>query len=602
CPAWIHKLIFEYIGLDWIYLLVLGIIMALLSFLIDYCITQIQHAHILAYQSAKHSGFLQYLAWVFLPMIFLLFSVGFVKLCSIHAIGSGIPEMKTIMRGYSLHHYLSFRALIAKSVGLIAAAGSGMPIGKEGPFVHIASIVASIMNRILGVFRGLYKNESHNMDLLAAACAVGVSSNFAAPIGGVLFSIEVTSTHFAVRNYWRGFFSAVCGAFVFRLLSVWDREEQTITALFSTHFRVDFPFDMTEMLAFIFIGIVSGFSGALFVYLHRKLIELRRKYRKNVVSKFFRKSIFLYPAIICFIYFSLTFPLGLGRYMASIVTPKEAIDELFSNATWYRGHADNIKAQKILDHWDHPNIYVSLLLFIIFQFFWTAASVALPIPCGVVLPVFIIGAAFGRLIGEAMAAWFPLGIRSGDGLFSPIVPGGYAVIGAAALAGSVTHTISVSVIVFELTGQIVHIIPVMVAVLISNAIATKLQPSFYDSIIQIKKLPYLPEIYEDKAYDIYVSDIMRTDIKYLSYKSSYEDLDKLLETTKLKSFPLVESADSMVLLGSLQRKQLEGLLARYINKVAQEVSTSQPTTEPKRDQLESTVNDENEDNHKDGAE
>ena len=35
--------------------------------------------------------------------------------------------------------------------------------------------------------------------------------------------------------------------------------------------------------------------------------------------------------------------------------------------------------------------------------------------------------------------------------------------GAAALAGSVTHTISTSVIVFELTGQITHILPVMVS-------------------------------------------------------------------------------------------------------------------------------------------
>ena len=61
--------------------------------------------------------------------------------------------------------------------------------------------------------------------MLAAACAVGVSCNFAAPIGGVLFSIEVTSVYFAVRNYWRGFFGAVCGAFVFRLLAVWNKEE-----------------------------------------------------------------------------------------------------------------------------------------------------------------------------------------------------------------------------------------------------------------------------------------------------------------------------------------------------------------------------------------
>ena len=42
---------------------------------------------------------------------------------------------------------------------------------------------------------------------------------------GVLFSIEVTATYFAVRNYWRGFFAAVCGAFMFRLLSVFDNDE-----------------------------------------------------------------------------------------------------------------------------------------------------------------------------------------------------------------------------------------------------------------------------------------------------------------------------------------------------------------------------------------
>lgn len=36
------------------------------------------------------------------------------------------------------------------------------------------------------------------------------------------------------------------------------------------------------------------------------------------------------------------------------------------------------------------------------------------------------------------------------------------VAGAAAMSGAVTHTISTSVIVFELTGQITHILPVMV--------------------------------------------------------------------------------------------------------------------------------------------
>jgi len=66
-------------------------------------------------------------------------------------------------------------------------------------------------------------------------------------------------------------------------------------------------------------------------------------------------------------------------------------------------------------------------------------------------------------------------------------------VGAAAVAGAVTRTISIAVIVVEMTGQITHIIPVMVAVLISNAVAGLLQPSIFDSILVLKKLPYLPD-------------------------------------------------------------------------------------------------------------
>lgn len=45
--------------------------------------------------------------------------------------GSGIPEMKTILRGVVLKEYLTCKAFAAKAVGLTAALGSGMPVGKE---------------------------------------------------------------------------------------------------------------------------------------------------------------------------------------------------------------------------------------------------------------------------------------------------------------------------------------------------------------------------------------------------------------------------------------------------------------------------------------
>ena len=108
-----------------------------------------------------------------------------------------------------------------------------------------------------------------------------------------------------------------------------------------------------------------------------------------------------------------------------------------------------------------------------------------------------------------MHVWFPEGVRYGSQI-SYILPGGYATVGAAAFSGAVTHTISISVIVFEMTGQVTHCVPVLVAVIISNFVAGMLQPSCYDSIILIKKLPYLPDIIPSStgAYNFFVESFM----------------------------------------------------------------------------------------------
>lgn len=53
-----------------------------------------------------------------------------------------------------LKEYLTFKTLVAKMVGLAMALGSGLPLGKEGPFVHIASIVATLLSRLVASFKG----------------------------------------------------------------------------------------------------------------------------------------------------------------------------------------------------------------------------------------------------------------------------------------------------------------------------------------------------------------------------------------------------------------------------------------------------------------
>ena len=63
---------------------------------------------------------------------------------------------------------------------------------------------------------------------------------------------------------------------------------------------------------------------------------------------------------------------------------------------------------------------------------------------------------------------------------------------------------------------------ILVAVRVSDAIAGLLSPSCYDSIIMIKKLPYLPDILpsSSSAYNIYVEDFMVRDVLYLRLSTS----------------------------------------------------------------------------------
>ncbi|KAH8243182.1 hypothetical protein KR032_005241 [Drosophila birchii] len=565
--SWIWKHTIARLGEDWVFLALLGIIMALLSFIMDKGISICTNARIWLYRDLTSQPFVQYIAWVSLPVCLILFSAGFVHLIAPQSIGSGIPEMKTILRGVQLKEYLTFKTLVAKVIGLTATLGSGMPLGKEGPFVHIASIVAQLLSKLVTSFQGIYENESRNSEMLAAACAVGVGSCFAAPVGGVLFSIEVTTTYFAVRNYWRGFFAAVCGATVFRLLAVWFQNADTVRALFLTNFTTEFPFDPQELFVFALIGLVCGLGGASYVWVHRRYVLFMRSNKR--MNKFLQKNRFLYPGFLALLVSSISFPLGTGQFLAGELSTHEQVTQLFSNFTWSRDDL-TVEQAAVVTHWmtAYTSVFGNLVIYTLFTFMFSIIASTIPVPSGMFIPVFKIGAGFGRLVGEFMAVTFPHGVRYG-GRLSPIMPGGYAVVGAAAFSGSVTHTVSVAVIIFEMTGQITHVVPVMIAVLVANAVAALLQPSIYDSIILIKKLPYLPDLLPSSSgmYSIFVEDFMVRDVKYIWHGISYQKLKEVLKANKtLRSLPLVDSPDNMILLGSVQRYELIKMIEKHIGR------------------------------------
>ncbi|XP_054063198.1 chloride channel protein 2 isoform X1 [Rissa tridactyla] len=573
CALQCQRFLISKVGEDWVFLILLGLVMALVSWAMDFAIATCLQAQKWMYGGLDTNVLLQYLAWVTYPTVLITFSAGFTQILAPQAVGSGIPEMKTILRGVVLKEYLTLKTFVAKVIGLTCALGSGMPLGKEGPFVHIASMCAALLSRFLSLFGGFYENEARNIEMLAAACAVGVGCCFAAPIGGVLFSIEVTSTFFAVRNYWRGFFAATFSAFIFRVLAVWNKDEGAARLrrhrdrqrLRGCTLRLPQPQDRAvHAPAEDHQPLPHEEAPALpcpgdTAHLHADLpARLRTVHgRPGTCHGFARRS----PPR--------------GHHQARLtpaphqLTQKDTLVTLFDNQTWAKqGLSDEFEYLGILEAWRHPrsNVFVTLVVFILMKFWMSALATTIPVPCGAFMPVFVIGAAFGRLVGESMAAWFPDGIHTDSNTYR-IVPGGYAVVGAAALSGAVTHTVSTAVIVFELTGQISHILPVMIAVILANAVAQSLQPSLYDSIIRIKKLPYLPELGwgHHEKYNVRVEDIMVRDIRYITLNCKYRDLQHVLQSTKMKNLPLVESAESMILLGSIERAQVGALLTHQLS-------------------------------------
>ncbi|XP_014639386.1 PREDICTED: chloride channel protein ClC-Ka isoform X2 [Ceratotherium simum simum] len=536
---WLKQKLFR-VGEDWYFLMTLGVLMALISYTMSFAVDRVAGAHNWLYREIGDSHLLRYLSWIMYPMALLSFSSGFSQSITPFSGGSGVPELKVILSGVVLEDYLDIKNFGAKVVGLTCTLASGSTI-----------------------FLGKV-NKSKRNEMLVAGAAVGVATVFAAPFSGVLFSIEVMSSHFSVWDYWRGFFATTCGAFMFRLLAVFSSEQETITSLFKTSFRVDVPFDLPEIFFFVVLGAICGIVSCAYLFCQRVFLGFVKN--NPIISKMMATSKPLCSALAALILASITYPPGLGRFMASRLSMNELLNSLLDNNSWALMTRNSsppwpaeLDPQNLWFEWCHPQftIFGTLSFFLVMKFWMLILATTIPIPAGYFLPVFIFGAAIGRLIGEVLSVAFPEGIVAG-GATNPIMPGGYALAGAAAFSGAVTHSISTALLAFEMTGQIVHALPVLMAVLAANAIAQSCQPSFYDGTIIVKKLLYLPWIRgrHINSHGMIVGHFMNCTITTLAKDTPLEEVVKVVTSTDTPEFPLVESTESQILVGVVQRPHL----------------------------------------------
>lgn len=394
------------------------------------------------------------------------------------------------MSGFVIHGYLGLSTLLVKSIGLAMSVGSGLSLGKEGPFVHIASCIANICSRFFSKYE---TNEGKRREILSAACAAGVAVSFGAPIGGVLFSLEEVSYYFPPKVMWRSFWCAACAALVLKALNPYGNGS---IVLFAVTYTSEYHY--WEFGIFIILGIFGGLYGALFSRLN---IIWSRDVRKGTwVGRHPIFEVALVTALTCVVSFMNPYTRLGGNELVGKMFAECSVDTTSSLCI-----GPNNPAGKVI--W---TVFIALVI----KASLTIITFGLALPAGIFIPSLVIGACFGRIVGivmELVQHKYPtLGMF--EGCTKCVIPGVYAMIGAAAtLAGVTRTTVSLAVIMFELTGTLNYTVPVMLAVLVAKTVADALEKrGIYELVIELKKLPYLSDKEEVLFGGRLVSEVVST--------------------------------------------------------------------------------------------
>ncbi|KAF9010637.1 Cl-channel protein [Cyathus striatus] len=448
-----------------------------------------------------------------------------------YAAGSGISEIKCILAGFIMQGFLGLATFFIKSITLPLVIASGLSVGKEGPSVHVACCIGSL---VAGLFSRFRQSQSKMKDVITAASAAGVAVAFGSPIGGVLFSIEEMSHTFSIRTMWKSFFCALMATFT---LSAMNPFRTGKLVLFQVTYDRDWHY--FEIIFFIILGIFGGLYGALVVKFNLQVAAFRRKHLSNHGVA---EAVTLATLTAVIGYFN--------RFLRIDMTSSMAI--LFRECEG-GGNVHNLCQTEA--QWRIAN---SLLLATVIRVGLVIITYGCKVPAGIFVPSMAIGATFGRMIGIMVKAMYTAYPHSGIFQFCTpdvpcITPGTYAFLGAAAaLSGVMRITVTVVVIMFEL----------LIVLLVTKAVGDFLGTSgIADEMIRFNGFPFLEK--EDHAFNDNVSAVMRKDLHTLKESGMrIHDVEELLSSTEAKGFPIVSPDGSQMLMGYIDRSELRFVLDR----------------------------------------
>jgi chloride channel 7 len=439
-----------------------------------------------------------------------------------------------------------------------------------------------------------FRNKVDQRDFMTAGCAAGVAGAFGAPIGGLLFAMEEVASFWNITLGWQIFFACMTSVFSrsFAEAMAEPMEPGGSWGLFTNTIAYEVTRDVKphvlSMGVAIFVGAACGVTASLFTRTNLKWSSWRAKYVGSVKWKRFAE-----PMLYMFVFstIAMTLPIAFAcrssgcfygsdgslecsEMGSSSILKTEAsvevfmcrpdVQEAFKGQLYQQDAAGptvvkynelatlmDVSGTEAIVHLMSRDTHLqfgfaAICVFFIY-YFGSAIVAGSCIASGLFVPMLLMGACIGRFWGlvavrvALQVPGFDASHLQEDG-WKWIDPGVFAMVGAGAyMAGVSRLTLSLAVIVMEMTNEVHFLLPLLMAIMVAKWIADSLEHALYHSLLETKNIPFLPAAPFGGATleMLAVEDIMcRGNVVTVRETEGLLAATTILRTSKFNAFPV----------------------------------------------------------------
>ncbi|KAI0238342.1 Chloride channel protein D [Lamellibrachia satsuma] len=269
----------------WFTVSLIGVAVGVIGFLLHETVEVITHFKwIHALHHIQHGELWKAWAWVMgYSIVLVISSSSLVVFMRPSAAASGIPTLISFLNGTIIPNIFTLDVMMVKFVSCCFAVASGLPVGPEGPMIHLGSLIGAGVSQ--------YKSDLFNIKLSYferfqtpnPGAAAGVASAFHAPIGALLFCMEELSSFWNIKLALQIFFCAMISTvttdFLQSCFSKLRYNGMLGLLVTGNIFKLDvaLTLNIAVFIPAALLGAIGGLLGAAFTIMHLKIIRLRRR-------------------------------------------------------------------------------------------------------------------------------------------------------------------------------------------------------------------------------------------------------------------------------------------------------------------------------------